>query len=308
MKYIRLFRPKTVLIYLFPLILALCAGLGDVKGGRAVPVSNHVYRNTNLALSIAFALIAFFCGSMFSSTLNFYSDVEADRIHNGLYKDQDIRRQPFVTGELGRKDAYLILSITGVGCALFSFLVNYRFALFMLGSVVLLGVLYSHPLIRFKGRPVLDILTNSIGAVLLLIAGMSVVSSDFPPLLPMIFGFFLAAVLYIPSVVNDVLFDSRAGFRTSAVVFGQKRMLIIMGSLNCILVPLGTLIAFARDIAWEYRLFDSVAAAAALVATFVVLIRYRPPHIEINPMYMVVPLAAMLAFYLGLLIYRVVRE
>ncbi len=307
-KYIKLFRPKTVLIYLFPLILALCAGMGDLKSGKAVPVSNQVYRSVNLGLSILFALIAFFCGSMFSSTLNFYSDVEADRIHDGLYKDQDISRQPFVTGELGRKDAYIILFVTGAGCVLFSFLVNYRFALFMIGSVVLLGVIYSHPLIRFKGRPILDVLTNSFGAVLLLIAGMSIVSSNFPPILPMIFGFFLAALLYIPSVVNDVFFDARAGFRTSAVVFGQKRMLFAMAMLNFVLLPLGTLITFTKEISWEYRLFDSVATAASIIATLFILIRYRPPHIEINPMYMVVPLAAMLAFYFGLVVYRLVKE
>ncbi len=308
MKYVRLFRPKTVLIYLFPLVLGMCAGIGEVEGARAAAVSNYVLKGVHLAVPVMFAFLAFFCGSMFSSTLNFYSDAEADRIHNGLYKDQDISRQPFATGELDRSDAYIILSITGACCLAFSLLVNYRFALFMLSSVVLLGILYSHPLIRFKSKPVVDVLTNSTGAVLLLVAGMSVVSSDFPPILPMIFGFFLAAVLYIPSVVNDVPFDARAGFKTSGVVFGQRRMLFVMAALNFVLVPLGTLIAFMRNIAWEYRLFDSTAAVAALLATLIVLRRYRAPHIEINPIYMIFPLAVLLAFYLALMLYRVFRK
>jgi 4-hydroxybenzoate polyprenyltransferase len=78
-------------------------------------------------------------GSFFSSTLNFYADVPADALHDGFYKDQDISKQPFVTGDVSKAEGWVVMGITGAACVVFSFLVNLRFAAFMLGAVLLLG-------------------------------------------------------------------------------------------------------------------------------------------------------------------------
>ncbi|MBU4179337.1 MAG: UbiA family prenyltransferase [Actinobacteria bacterium] len=304
LKYIRLFRLKTTLIYLFPFALALSVGVEEVANGIARPVSHSWI--TVLWVTVLFGYLAYFCGSFFSSTLNCYVDVPADRVHDGLYKDQELSRQPFVTGEMSTRETVLTFAITGAGCVVFSLLVNWRFAVFMLSAVLLLGILYSHPWFRFKEKPVLDVLTNATGAVLILYAGMAVVSADNPPFIPIIFGWFFSATLYIPSVANDAPFDEAAGYRTSGVVFGQRRLIHAMVPLTMIVVGIGIWGALSGSINWQYRLFCVLGAPAAIVATAAVMFTFHPPHIELNPLLLLVPLSCLLLFYIILSTYRVI--
>ncbi len=297
LKYIRLFRLKSTLIYLFPFALALSVGLEQTSRGTARPVPYSW-------ATVIFAYIAYFSGSFFSSTLNFYADVPADRVHDGLYKDQDISRQPFVTGEMSTLETVLTFAVTGIGCVVFSLLVNWRFAAFMLGAVLLLGVLYSHPWFRFKEKPVLDVVTNATGAVLVLYAGMAIVSLDYPPIQPIVFGWLFSAAMYIPSVANDVPFDEAAGYRTSGVVFGQKRMIYAMVPLTAAIIGVGIWGVFSPTLNWQYRLFLGLGTPAAVLATTLVLLLYFPPHIQLNPHVFLVPLACLLLFYVVMGFYR----
>jgi 4-hydroxybenzoate polyprenyltransferase len=285
LKYIRLFRLKSTLIYLFPFVLALSVGIQQVRQGAARPVPYSW-------VAVLFAYLAYFCGSFFSSTLNFYADVPADRVH-----DQDISKQPFVSGEMSKLETVLVFAVTGIGCVVFSVLVNWRFAVFMVGAVLLLGVLYSHPWFRFKEKPVLDIVTNATGAVLILYAGMAIVSRDNPPFIPILFGWLFSAAMYMPSVANDVPFDKAAGYRTSGVVFGQKRLVLAMIPTVALMVPVGIWGVFSTSLNWEYRLFCLLGTGAAILATATVWLLFNPPHIELNPDFYLVPLAALLLLY-----------
>jgi 4-hydroxybenzoate polyprenyltransferase len=296
-KYIRLLRLKTLLIYLFPLVLALSAGLSMVKEGTARPVPISW-------ASVLFAYIAFLCGSMFSSSLNFWSDVPADRLHDGLYKDEDISKQPFATGDMSKLETWLLFSITGVGCIVFSFLVNMRFAAFMIGAVVLLGIFYSHPWFRFKEKPVLDIATNATGAVLILCAGMAIASSNLPPIQPVVFGWLFGCNFYIPSVANDVPFDEAAGYHTSGVVFGQRNLVYSMIPVCVLCVAAGLWAVLSTSLNWQYRLFNGLGMFVAIGFTVFLFLIYRPPHIELNVNLIIVPLAVMLLFYFVLGIYE----
>jgi 4-hydroxybenzoate polyprenyltransferase len=292
LKYIRLFRLKSTLIYLFPFVLALSVGIQQTNQGAARPaVPPYTW------YTVLFAYLAYFCGSFFSSTLNFYADVPADRVHDGLYKDQDISKQPFVTGEVSKTQGIMMMAVLAAGCVAFSLLVNWRFAVFMIGAVLLLGVLYSHPWFRFKEKPVLDIVTNATGAVLILVAGMAIVSSDYPPAIPMIFGWLFSAAMYMPSVANDVPFDEVAGYRTSGVVFGQRRLVLAMIPMMVLLVPVGIWGALSSSLNWQYRLFCLLGTGAAVLATLTVYILFNPPHIELNPDIYLVPLALLLGLY-----------
>jgi 4-hydroxybenzoate polyprenyltransferase len=303
LKYVRLFRLKTTLIYVFPFVLALSVGVEQVEGGIARPAPHWLI--SVLPVTVLFAYIAYFCGSFFSSTLNCYVDVPADRFHDGLYKDQELSRQPFVTGEMSRLETVLTFIVTGAGCVMFSLLVNWRFAVYMVGAVILLGILYSHPWFRLKEKPVLDVLVNATGAVLILYAGMAAVSADNPPFVPIIFGWFFSATLYLPSVANDAPFDEVAGYRTSGVVFGQKRLIEAMIPLTAVVVGIGVWGALSGSINWQYRLFCALGAPAAVVATVAVLLTFHPPHIELNPLFLLVPLSCLLLFYFVISTYRV---
>jgi len=283
-KYAKLFRVKTMVIYIFPVTLGFAAGADS--GGTA------------LGYKIALAYLAFLCGSFFSSTLNFYADVESDRLHNDMYKgDMHMSDQPFVTGEMGVIETILLFLLTGLGCIVFSFAVSWQFATFMLGSVVILGVLYSHPWFRFKNKPVLDIATNAIGACILLVAGWKMVLPDtWPPLWPLVFGFLFSATLYMPSVANDIPFDEAAGFHTSGVVFGAKRLLNAMIPMCVIMVPVA-IVNFVIDQSWTFKLFIAMALPFAIIFTVGMHLLYRPPHIRFNTGLLVYPLAGLLLFY-----------
>src|SRR4030042_4253986 len=94
-KYAKLFRIRTTVIYRFPVVLGFAVatdGGGNVQGYK-----------------IALAYLAFFCGSFFASTLNFYADVESDRLHIDMYKgDSHMSAQPFVAGVIGKLERVLI--------------------------------------------------------------------------------------------------------------------------------------------------------------------------------------------------------
>ncbi len=283
-KYARLFRVRTMVIYIFPLTLGFAGAAqtgGDAPGWKVV-----------------LAYLAFLCGSFFSSSLNFYADVESDRLHNDMYKgDLHMSDQPFVTGEMGRLETALLFLLTALGCVVFSLLVGWPFAVFMVGSVVLLGVLYSHPWFRFKNKPVLDIVTNATGACTLLIAGWKVLQPDtWPPVWPLVYGFLFASTLYMPSVANDVPFDAAAGFRTSGVVFGAERLLKAMIPMCVVLVPVAV-VNYVIPQSWIFKLFIALALPGALVFTAGMHILYRPPFIRFNASLLVYPLAALLLFY-----------
>ncbi len=271
------------MIYIFPVVL-----------GMAVAVQ----RTGSISWQkILFAYLSFFAGSFFSSTLNFYADVEADRLHNDLYKDQAISIQPFVTGDMGKVETWLVFTITALACLGFGLLAGYGFAIYMVASVFILGILYSHPWFRFKEKPVLDIVTNAVGAVVLLIAGYKLVSpGTWPEVMPLLFGFIFSSTLYIPSVANDVPFDEAVGFRTSGVVFGAKRLLNAMIPL-CGILTVVAVINFILPIGWPFKLFFALGLPGAIIFTVGMHLLFVPPHIRFNTGLLVYPIIGLFIFY-----------
>ncbi len=283
-KYYILFRLKTMFIYIFPTTLGFA--VSAAAGGN---MAGH---------EIAFMYLAFLCGSFFSSSLNFYADVESDRLHNDMYKgDLHMSDQPFATGDMGRLETALLFTLSGLGCIGFSLLVNLQFTIFMLASVLILGVLYSHPWFHFKNLPVLDIVTNGVGAVVLLIAGWKAVNpATWPPAWPLVFGFLFSATLYMPSMANDVPFDAAAGYRTSGVVFGAKRTIDAMLPMCALMLPV-VVISLMRPAPGIFKLFVVLAYPGAIVFTAGMRLLWRPPHIRFNAGLLVYPILAMLVFY-----------
>ena len=283
-KYFILFRLKTMFIYIFPTTLGFATSAAT---GGSMP-----------GYKIACMYLGFLCGSFFSSSLNFYADVESDRLHNDMYKgDLHMSDQPFATGEMGKRETVLLFLLTGLGCVGFSLLVNIQFTIFMVASVLVLGVLYSHPWFRFKNRPILDIVTNAAGAVILLIAGWKAVNpATWPPAWPLVFGFLFSATLYMPSMANDVPFDEAAGFRTSGVVFGAKRTIDAMIPMCVLMVPV-TAISLILPAPGIFKLFLVLALPGAIVFTIGMHLLWRPPHIRFNAGLLVYPILGMLIFY-----------
>jgi 4-hydroxybenzoate polyprenyltransferase len=283
-KYLVLLRPRAMMLFLLPMTLgfACAAGQSDgVAGWR-----------------IASAYLAFLSMSFFASTLNFYSDVEADRMHNDLYKDQPLSQQPFAAGEMGKVETPLVFMVSASMCVIFGLLAGWWFAVFIIATLLIVGVLYSHPWFHFKARPVLDVLTNTTGVLMLLIAGWTLAAPAgvWPPALPLVFSFILAAILYLPTVANDAPFDEAAGYRTSGVVFGAKRLLNAMIPLCAVLTVVGVPVLIG-SFEWPFKLFIAITLPAAWVFTWGMHKLFEPPHIRFNTSLLIYPVSALSLFY-----------
>lgn len=283
-KYLVLLRPKALMLFILPMTLGFAAA-ADKSGGV-------------VGWRIACAYLAFLSCSFFSSTLNFYSDVEADRLHNDKYKDQPLSQQPFATGEMGRVETPLVFIISASLCVAFSLLAGWWFAVFMIAALLIIGVLYSHPWFHFKEKPVLDVVTNTTGVLVLIIAGwkLAAPADVWPPVLPLVFSYIFAATIYLPTVANDVPFDEAVGYRTSGVVFGAKRLLNAMIPLCAIMTVLGVLVLIG-PFEWPFRLFVAITLPAAWVFTWGMHRLFEPPHIRFDTGLLIYPVSALTIFY-----------
>lgn len=107
----------------------------------------------------------------FSFALNFYSDRDTDRFHDGKQKDLNLARQPMLTGEVTERECQIFCVVTLILIVALSFLVSNLFAILAISSCMLGGVLYSHPYIRLKAKPFFDIATMCIFCTLLFATG-----------------------------------------------------------------------------------------------------------------------------------------
>ncbi len=198
---------------------------------------------------------------------------------------------------MGRLETALVFAVSVISCMAFSLLAGWWFAVFMLATVLVLGILYSHPWFHFKEKPVLDVLCNVTGALLFLMAGWKLASPDtWPPVLPLAFAFIFVAIIYLPTVANDVPFDEAVGYRTSGVVFGAQRLLDAIIPLCAILAVLGVLV-FIGPNGWQLELFAAVTLPAAWVFTWGVRKLFEPPHIRFNTGLLIYPVSALFIFY-----------
>ncbi len=289
-KYLKLLRLKISLAYFFPLALGLA-----------------VVSEMNVTISwyrIVLAFLAFFSASFFSSTLNFYADVTADREFEGDFKDVDLKDQPFVTGEMGRTETVLAFAISAAGCVAFSLLVSLRFAAFIVGFALVVGLFYSHPWFRLKARPVTDMLCNVLGMGFSLFAGLSLGGDYSPPVLFLVWGALFITVLYIPTVVNDVPFDQAAGYKTSGVFFGASRLLYSIIPLTLAMIPIAVLVSVNGTTPWMFSFLAAGGTFLAIIGVAAVIYRWRPPRIELDPNVVLVPMDILIA---GLVVYSCIR-
>ena len=283
-KYWTLLRIKISLAYFFPMVVGFTVAAD--KDPHLAP-----YR-------VVLAFLAFFCASFFASTLNFYADVEADREFRSRFKDMDLAKQPFVTGEMSRLETVLAFALSGAGAIVLSLLAGRRVGFYIIGFALVVGLFYSHPWFRLKARPLTDILCNVAGMGFTLIAGMSLGVSYLPPVLFLVWGGLFVTVLYIPSVVNDVPYDGRAGYKTSGVFFGAERLLLSTVALTAAMVPLAVLVVLNGAAPWQFKAVVIIGTLATIAGVAVVLHLWRPPHIDLNPNAVLIPMYAFIAFFL----------
>ncbi len=291
-KYIKLFRVKIALAFFFPFVLGLSVASAsdpEVSISRAVA-----------------AIISFFCASFFSSTLNFYSDVEADRIFTGVFKDMDLKKQPFVTGEMSKRETFAAFAVSLVFAVGLSLYAGLRVLLYIVCFILVVGVLYSHPRIKLKGLPLTDILCNILGMGFSLFAGLSVGKARSPSIAYLFWGALFIAIVYIPTVVNDVPFDRSAGFKTSGVVFGAERLLVSMIPLTIIMSLLAVVVFLDKSLVWQFRITCLFLTPLTVIGVIVIFFSWVPPKINLNPDIVLIPMYFADAFFLTVSFHRIV--
>jgi len=206
-----------------------------------IPFAAGVNSNTDL-LKALFGFLAIFSFASFAFALNFYSDRDTDKYHDGSQKDFNLPRQPLITGEVTERECIVFCVVTFLLAIIFGFLVSNLFALLIVLACLFGGILYSHSWIRLKAKPLGDVFCISSLGVLVPSAGHLLSTGMLPDGLIMLILFLITATIYISTVVNDYKSDLKAGLRTSAVFFGQGRLMIAMAFVYLLVLAVAFLI------------------------------------------------------------------
>jgi len=230
-----------------------------------IPFAVGAYAETSWTrASIGF--ISLLLLASFSFALNFYSDRDTDRFHDGRKKDIKLSHQPMVTGEVTERECKIFCLLTLLTAILLGFMVGILFALLVILACLVGGILYSHPKIRLKAKPLGDILCISLLGLLVTSAGYLLGYGALPTPLMMLFWFLVTATGYTASVMNDYEFDIKAGLRTSAVFFGKGGLLKLM-VVGCILSLVVTFFIFRDSYSYPIgTMYFAVIATAILIA------------------------------------------
>ena len=217
--YLKLTRP----IGWAPFYFALLFGLID-SGFSSLS-------DTYLALLIYGPLLA---GGIY--VLNFYSDIEVDKISK-ITKDIKMSEQPFVTGKVSRKEGLIFAVILMASGLFLSYAINVQ--LFIISIIfVFVGIIYSFPP-RLKQIPLADVFANSFAGSLCYIAGWVIFKDFFEiSVYPVLWIFFLIASTYLLTVIIDIDEDRQSGIKTTAVFLGMKKTVQLSFYLHIISVIL----------------------------------------------------------------------
>jgi len=275
-KYIRLLRPIAWITFLFP----LSAGFGLGVTSKSNP------------FHVIFAFIAFICWMSFCFVINAIGDKEVDKLHDGRSKDMNLAHQPLVTGEITEKEALYIGMIFLFSSLLFAWLISYFFFLLML-IVDVFGYVYSMPPMRFKTKPIGDILCNALSAGAIFIAGLSIGGANMNPVM-ILAAFIMASIFYIPTVVTDHEFDKKVGLKTSAVFFGPKKILQAMYLLT--VVTIGIILFLISSI--ELKIFALLIIIYSIIFTLVSNIKLKEERLYLNENWILLPFALISATFI----------
>jgi 4-hydroxybenzoate polyprenyltransferase len=251
-----------------------------------VPFAVGAYEGTNWTGAIL-GFVALILLASFSFALNFYSDRDTDRYHDGKQKDMNLAQQPMLTGEVTERECKVFCVVALLLMTALAFLAGNLFGLLALSACLLGGVLYSHPYIRLKAKPVLDIACMCCFCTLLFSAGYALARETMLGWQVLVYFFLLCAIVYIPSVVQDYDADVRAGLRSSAVVFGKLNLTRAMWAVCLCMIPVAWLIA-SGPYAVAFKVCAVLALANSVAYTVVSLRslstpRYTMPLIDRFP-------------------------
>ncbi|MBS3790843.1 MAG: prenyltransferase [Candidatus Thermoplasmatota archaeon] len=124
------------------------------------------------------------------------------------------------------RDLKVIIYVTTIISLILLFFQNNWIERAVFSSFLFLSYFYSANPLRFKSKPVVDFSSNML-YIMPGIFAYILISSEFPPLLIILAGFFHISAMHIFSAVPDIKYDKKAGIKTTAVVLGEKPSLML---------------------------------------------------------------------------------
>ena len=169
-----------------------------------------------------YLLYFFLPANIFIYGVNDYWDEDTDKLNKK--KDE---RELRVTDRDKRRLIWILWATVGVSAVLMVFQDNVERILFLI--FLSLSYFYSARPLRFKSIPILDFSSNMLyimpGIFAYYLAG-----GQLPPLMLVLAGYFHIAAMHLFSAVPDIECDRRAGIRTTAVVLGERRSLMLVAA------------------------------------------------------------------------------
>ncbi|NOR17934.1 hypothetical protein GQ543_09560 [candidate division WOR-3 bacterium] len=202
------FNPFDYFFILRPLILIPCWNF--------LLIGSYLARGkSGFTIEIILGLIiyTFIMGGVY--ILNQIMDIETDRINKKLFLLSE--------GYIPVKYAYIEMAVLWILAILLSIQFNVIFLLFISISLVI-GVFYSLPPIKLKGKPILDTVSNGIGyGVINFSIGWLLFRSFEWSMFYRFFPYFLSiSAVFINTTIVDIKGDRRAKEFTTAIFLGEN--------------------------------------------------------------------------------------
>ena len=202
------FNPFDYFFILRPLILIPCWNF--------LLIGSYLARGkSGFTIEIILGLIiyTFIMGGVY--ILNQIMDIETDRINKKLFLLSE--------GYIPVKYAYIEMAVLWILAILLSIQFNVIFLLFISISLVI-GVFYSLPPIKLKGKPILDTVSNGIGyGVINFSIGWLLFRSFEWSMFYRFFPYFLSiSAVFINTTIVDIEGDRRAKEFTTAIFLGEN--------------------------------------------------------------------------------------
>lgn len=157
---------------------------------------------------------------------------------------------------------YLVFACLALGIGLALLASNYKASMLFL-LFLFLAWAYSSLPFRFKAKPFIDAISNVHYAVIGFVA-YTLISGDYPPGWVVVSAWCWTASMHIFSAIPDIESDSRAGLKTTAVLLGAKKSLILCAVLW--VVPVVFFITHYDNV--SLSLLASVYPAVSLMLLF----------------------------------------
>ena len=151
--------------------------------------------------------------------LNQITDIETDRANKKLFLLSE--------GYVPVRHAYIEMIALWLIAIILSIKVSSVFLIFI-GISLILGILYSVPPIKLKGKPLLDTLANSFGYGMInfAVGWLIVASFDISMFIKFVPYFLSISAVFINTTVVDIKGDRSAGEITTAVLLGERAALV----------------------------------------------------------------------------------